>query len=88
MSSNLVNIRSSIIFLFNLHGDPVFVAACSIQFYQIKKEKLNPCLVRRLCSSLRVFFGQVENYFLSVVFLHKIRSAVFTVTDDIPHLTQ
>jgi len=90
MTSNLVNILSSIIFLLILHMAPetVFAAACSIQFYQIKKAKLNPRLVRRLCSSLRGFFGHAESYFLSVVFLDKIRSAVFTVTDDIPHLAQ
>lgn len=89
-TSNLVNILSSIIFPLTLHGAPetVFAAAFSIQFYQITKAKLNPCLVRRLCSSLRIFFGQAESYFLSVVFLHKIRSAVFTVTGDILYLTQ
>jgi hypothetical protein len=82
MTSKLVNIMSSIIFLLTLHGAPerLFAAACSIQFYQLKKAKLNPCLVRRIRSSLRIFFGQAESYFLSVVFQHKIRSAVFTVT--------
>jgi hypothetical protein len=90
MTSNLVNILSSIIFLLTLHGAPetAFAAACNIQFYQIKKAKLNPSLVRRLCSSLRIFFDEAESYFLSVVFPHKIRSAVFTVTSVILHLTQ
>jgi len=88
--NSMTNILSSITFLLTLHGAPetVFAADCSIQFYQITKAKLNPCLVRRLCSSLRIFLGQAESYFLSVVFLHKIRSAVFTVTGDTLHLTQ
>jgi len=90
MTSKLVNIISSIIFLLTLHGAPerVFAAACSIHFYQIKKTKLNPCLVRRICSSRRIFFGQAESYFLSFVFQHKIRSVVFTVTGVILYLTQ
>jgi hypothetical protein len=55
--SCLVNILSSIIILLSLHGalETVLAAACS-HSYQIKKAKLNPCLVRRLCWSLRVFF--------------------------------
>jgi hypothetical protein len=90
MTKKLVDLMSSIIFLLTLHGAPerVFAAACSIQFYQIKTAKLNPCLVRRICSSLRIFFGQAESYFLSVVFQHKIRSAVFKVTGVILYLTQ
>jgi hypothetical protein len=90
MTSNLVNILPGTIFLLTLHGTPetVFSAARNIQFYQIKKAKLNPCLVRRIPSSLRIFFGQAESYLLSFAFLHKIRSTVFTVTGDILYLTQ
>ena len=90
MNSNPVNILSSTIFLLTLHGAPetVFSVARNIQFYQIKKAKLSPCLFRRISSSLRIFFGQAESYFLSVAFLHKIRSTVFTVTGDILYLNQ
>jgi hypothetical protein len=90
MTSNLVNILSGTIFLLTLHGAPetVFAAARNIQFCQTKKAKLNPCLVRRISSSLRIFFGQAESYLLLVAFLHKIRSTVFTVAGDILYLTQ
>ena len=62
MSNSPVDIVSSNFFDLTLLVAPetVFPAACSIQFCQIKKAKLNPCLARRLPSSIRVFSGQAE----------------------------